>query len=256
MYDDEIPVNQAKDLRGLKFGKLKVLYRVKNPYGRKDSYWKCKCECGQLHIAQGSLLTRGNIKSCGCLKKDENTNKRISETLKGTPKKDLVGKKYGHLTVKKLLFIDKNRHYVYGCECDCGNSSLIAVSSSNLLSGHTISCGCIKSKGEKIISLIFSQNNIHFEKDKTFPTLRGEKNSYLRCDFFVQNTYVIEFDGIQHFTGWNNDENNLLIQQKRDEIKNQWCKDNNIPLIRIPYTKLNTLNIEDLMLETTQFRVV
>jgi hypothetical protein len=33
-------------------------------------------------------------------------------------------------------------------------------------------------------------------------------------------------------------------------------KENNIPLIRIPYTKLSTLTIEDLMLETTQFRVV
>ena len=30
--------------------------------------------------------------------------------------------------------------------------------------------------------------------------------------------------------------------------KNQWCKDNDIPIIRIPYTKLKTLNIDDLKL--------
>ena len=78
----------------------------------------------------------------------------------------------------------------------------------------------------------------------------------LRCDFFVQNTYVVEFDGLQHFTGWGYDKDNLLIQQRRDQTKNQWCKENNIPLIRIPYTKLDTLCLEDLMLETTQFRVV
>lgn len=38
-------------------------------------------------------------------------------------------------------------------------------------------------------------------------------------------------------------------------IKNQWCKDNNIPLIRIPYTHLDKLIIEDLKLETTTFLV-
>ena len=35
---------------------------------------------------------------------------------------------------------------------------------------------------------------------------------------------------------------------KNDEIKNKYCKDNNIPLIRIPYTKLNSLTIKDLLL--------
>jgi len=36
-------------------------------------------------------------------------------------------------------------------------------------------------------------------------------------------------------------------------IKNQWCKENNIPLIRIPYTHLQDLCLEDLQLETSQF---
>ena len=40
---------------------------------------------------------------------------------------------------------------------------------------------------------------------------------------------------------------------KEKAIKNQWCKDNNIPLIRIPYTHLNNLCIEDLILETSKF---
>lgn len=40
------------------------------------------------------------------------------------------------------------------------------------------------------------------------------------------------------------------------ERGNNICKNNNIPLIRIPYTKLDTLCINDLLLETTEFRVV
>jgi hypothetical protein len=38
-------------------------------------------------------------------------------------------------------------------------------------------------------------------------------------------------------------------------IKNQWCKENNIPLIRIPYTHLKDLSIEDLILETSKFKI-
>ena len=53
-------------------------------------------------------------------------------------------------------------------------------------------------------------------------------------------------------TGWNNEESHLKLV-KRDKYKNQWCKDNNIPLIRIPYTHLKDLCIEDLLLETSNY---
>lgn len=47
----------------------------------------------------------------------------------------------------------------------------------------------------------------------------------------------------------------LLKDKELDEYKNQWCKENNIPLIRIPYIHLNDLCIEDLLLETTNFLI-
>ena len=45
----------------------------------------------------------------------------------------------------------------------------------------------------------------------------------------------------------------MKAQQERDIIKTQWCKDNNIPLIRIPYWHLKELKLEDLLLETSKF---
>lgn len=75
--------------------------------------------------------------------------------------------------------------------------------------------------------------------------------------FFVNNQYLIEFDGIQHFFATSDrfcSEEVEKIKQ-RDAYKNQWCKENNIPLIRIPYTHLKDLVIEDLLLETTSFLV-
>ena len=61
-------------------------------------------------------------------------------------------------------------------------------------------------------------------------------------------------DGKQHFNdtdGWEDFEK----LKYRDKFKNQWCKDNNIILIRIPYWHFNNIKIEDL-LEDSKYRVV
>lgn len=54
------------DLKGQKFGKLTVLYRVEN-IGNQPA-WICKCECGTItHPIIGSNLRKGTTSSCGCL---------------------------------------------------------------------------------------------------------------------------------------------------------------------------------------------
>ena len=77
-------------------------------------------------------------------------------------------------------------------------------------------------------------------------------------DFYIDNKYIIEYDGETHYRknlhGWHTEER-LLKQWERDIIKNKWCLENNIPLIRIPYTHLKDLCIDDLKLETSKFIV-
>ena len=73
-------------------------------------------------------------------------------------------------------------------------------------------------------------------------------------DFYIDNKYIIEYDGKQHYDpkyAWNS----FQYEQTKnhDEMKTQWCKKNNIPLIRIPYTHLNELCLDDLKLETSKF---
>lgn len=51
---------------------------------------------------------------------------------------------------------------------------------------------------------------------------------------------------------WKNS-NTLEEIQERDNIKNNFCFQNNIILIRIPFTKLKTLNEEDVL--TNKFEV-
>lgn len=53
------------DLTGRRFGRLVVLGRAERP--GHMVYWNCICDCGKAHIAAGSYLKNGKIKSCGCL---------------------------------------------------------------------------------------------------------------------------------------------------------------------------------------------
>lgn len=54
---------------------------------------------------------------------------------------DLVGKKFGRLTVISYDGNDKYQHRLWKCQCECGN--YVTVSTARLNSGHTKSCGCI-----------------------------------------------------------------------------------------------------------------
>lgn len=76
-------------------------------------------------------------------------------------------------------------------------------------------------------------------------------------DFYINDSYIIEFDGAQHYRSMDffGGEEGLNYNQTHDKLKNEYCRNHNIPLIRIPYWKLKTLNIKDLQLETTKYLV-
>lgn len=131
----------------------------------------------------------------------------------------------------------------------------------NLRNGKTWHCGCeqIFSKGENKIRELFLKANIQFEQGKCFyqKCKYPDTNVTPRFDFWVNNQYIIEYDGQHHFInninqGWITKEK-VQKTQEHDQFKNQWCKENNIPLIRIPYTHYTELCLEDLLLETSKF---
>jgi hypothetical protein len=57
---------------------------------------------------------------------------------------DLTGMNYGKLEVIKRNGTSKNGHAVWECKCQCGR--LVKVSSSDLRTGNTSSCGCERKK--------------------------------------------------------------------------------------------------------------
>ena len=245
-----------KDIKGQTFGELTVIEetneRDKNGGG---IIWKCKCSCGKDVYINGVNLRRtsGNTLSC-----KECANKKNGEKFQ----KDILGQTFGELTViEKMEERSNNREIIWKCKCSCGN--YCEVPGSILRFGKKKACSiCLKkeSQGENTIKNILIKNNISFTQEQKFNSCRFlDTNALARFDFYVNNKYLIEYDGIQHFeygnTGWNT-KDTFIKTKEHDIYKTNWCNENNIPLIRIPYTHLKNLCIEDLQLETTKWRVV
>lgn len=62
---------KAKDLTGQKFGMLTAIKRVEDKVsstGKHYVMWLCKCDCGNDKVVARSALTKGETRSCGCIK--------------------------------------------------------------------------------------------------------------------------------------------------------------------------------------------
>lgn len=233
---------RREDLSGMKFGKLTVLYPGNKSNKGNGSFWVCMCDCGKQCEIQASKLKSGHTTSCGCAHSDLII--------------DLSGKVFGKLTVLKDS--GKRRKgsggVIWLCQCECGQQRLVRQDA--LLSGSTISCGCLKSRGNEKVAKILREANIDFIAEYSPPDIKRKR----RFDFAVLSNgkiaYFIEYDGILHTTynnkGWNN-EQRFNETQKSDKEKNEYCEKKNIPLIRIPYTRFNNLSLNDLLIEKTEY---
>lgn len=231
---------QQYEIIGKTFGKLTILaidndFKKQNNIKNNHTYYKCQCSCENKTIItlQGSSVINGHTTSCGCYRKE-----KASESAK-----DITDQIFGRL---KALYPTQKRqgaNVIWHCIC-LNDGNECDVRASDLINGHTQSCGCIKSIGETNIQQLLQTNNIIFEKEKTFEEL----NQYgrYRYDFYLpEYNRLIEFDGIQHFEK-NNFFNtrNLSQTQKIDEIKNEYALSHNIDLIRIPYYERDKITLD------------
>ena len=214
-------------------------YKIEHNIKSTKTYWVCLCECGRLTVVCGVALRSGSVLSCGCLQKEVTSKNSVI---------DLTGRQIGKLFVEKRVGSYQGHEALWFCLCACGGNT--TATTHDLLSGHTTSCGCVKSKGEEKIAKILSENDIPFVKQYSFQTLRSEKNGILRYDFFINNQFLLEYDGSQHFKetrGWDKTEKNFQQRQEYDIIKNNYAKSHNIPLKRIPYWDFDQITLENIM---------
>lgn len=227
-----MPGNRFKDISNQRFNRLIALFPLKERKFNKV-VWHCLCDCGNEVNILGVDLRKGDTQSCGCLQK-ERTSKAHTQ--------DLKGQKFGRLTV-----LEKSRHsssyygVVWKCKCDCGN--IKDVLSTSLKRGNVKSCGCLKSAGEQKIKKLLLKHNVNFSQEHSFLNLKGEGGGLLRFDFAIwtekgELSHLIEFDGEQHFRRpsgkWGD---NFKKIQLHDSLKNKYCEENNLRLIRIKYNE-------------------
>lgn len=216
------------DLAGQRFGKLTVL-EITNERKNRQVVWKCHCDCGKITYVVGQALRTNHTTSCGCSRKE---CKNV---------KNLLGQRFNKLVVFERAGSNERREALWKCRCDCGNERI--CSSHQLIQMQVRSCQKCQnyaSKGEEVVANLLIQHGINFVREYTFKDLLSKNGYNLRFDFGILNNFgqliqLIEYDGSQHFKPSEQFGGKQAFKelQERDKIKDNYCKEHNIPLIRI-----------------------
>lgn len=124
------PSKFINNISGQYFNGILVLGRDVTVGG--STRWECLCHCGNKFSARQWKLRNLKVTSCGCL---------TSQIISKANSANLIGKKFGKLTVVKRLGSNKWRKFIWECLCDCGNTT--SVPTDALVWGGIKSCGCL-----------------------------------------------------------------------------------------------------------------
>ena len=128
--------HREKSVVGTTVGDLTIIDELEphiTPNGSRQRIVFCRCKCGKTFRTR--LATALKNQKCGdCLRKD----RRV----------DVSGRRFGRLTVISMAddYISPkgNRLSRCFCRCDCGKETIVTMSS--LVTGKTLSCGCLLNK--------------------------------------------------------------------------------------------------------------
>ena len=111
---------------------------------------------------------------------------------------------------------------------------------------------CNESHGEKQIRQWLSDNNIEYVPQKTFNDCKNKKS--LPFDFYLPDYNIcIECQGKQHFEiiDYFGGEERFNYTKKHDNIKKEYCDNNNIKLVYIDYTENDINSIKTIISNIT-----
>ena len=228
--------NRIKYKEGQILGDYGITF-IKNAGTNKHSQREAvfKCHCGKEFITEINNIKLNHQRSCGCAN-DEPSPCRIEYT-----EGQVLGD-YGVKFIKDVGIRNKRRFALM--KCACGKEFITAIE--RVKSNTTTSCGCFyKSLGEDKIEGLLNSKDIEFNTEHKEEKCRDK--GMLPFDFAIKrNSQIvgfIEYDGIHHFepVEFFGGEKHLLYTQRHDQIKDDYCNENNIPLLRIPYTEFNSI---------------
>lgn len=227
----------------------------------------CKCNrCNNYIITTINEFRIGTTISCGCYNKDLHKD-LCKEIGKKSYYKDYskeFNPFYEFIRPTDRSASDGSVYWVVRCKkCKQEYEEIpsFLVSDKRRRGNNPCQCYQFNSKGILKIIQILEENKIEFEQEKIFNDCLSPKNVPLRFDIFIKNKkYIIEYDGEQHFRpttfgGKISGEERLKLNKEYDNIKNKYCFENNIPLIRIPFYDYEKITIKDLIPETSKYLI-
>ena len=202
-------------------------------YSVKPSIAICECQCGNIVRVSKADVISGHTQSCGCYHKKQTSKHNY---------KDVTGyiSDYG---VKILRPAYKKRGVWYWyCECPICHKEFVSLPA-KVKSNHTTSCGCRRqSKNEEDIDKYLKLLKVNYKKQVRFPECKYHYTlpfDFGVCDNQGNLLFLLEYDGEQHYRSVEcfGGDKNFELTKIRDKIKDKYCQDNNIKLIRVKYDK-------------------
>jgi hypothetical protein len=211
-------VNKANKIFDVGFNYSKFVY-VNN---KTKGIICCPLHGDFLQTPKNHLIGQG----CACC----SNNKKIDTNTFIVKANYIHQNKYNY---SKSLYINNATKL----EIECPMHGLFKQRPNNHLAGQ----GCPKckeSKGERLIRSWLVKNKIEFNSKFTLFEYKNEKSLLFDFAIFDKKRLVglIEYDGV---------ENNKIIPEKtrcRDQIKIEYCKMHNIPLLVVSYEEMTQLN--------------
>ena len=209
------------NLLGQRFGKLVVIdIETTIPKVR----WVCVCDCGNIKCVDSGNLKKGQVKSCGCLVKENKGQFR-----------DLLGQKFNRLLVTKFSHVDAKGCYNWMCVCDCGE--ILVVRGDSLTTGNTKSCGCLKT--ERIHESKNSRESNGNWKEGITIEYPIEWNNYLRELIRDRDNRTCQFPACDYSDGFGKEK---LSVHHIDGNKNYCHSSNLISLCRSHHSYIENNN--------------
>ncbi|HJI48865.1 MAG TPA: hypothetical protein OIL97_04875 [Oscillospiraceae bacterium] len=197
-----------------------------------NSKTKIKVKCKKCdfvwEVTPNSLLSGRGCPKCAGTQRKSN-EQFLDEMSKKHPTITVIGKYKNNRT--KVL-----------CKCNKCGIEFMGIPHA-MLDANNDCPNCKASTGERKIRDWLDKNNIQYVREYCFENCKDVRA--LPFDFYIENIKtVIEYDGVQHykpndFFGGNN---TFEITQKHDKIKNTYCKEHNINLLRIPYYEFDNID--------------
>lgn len=215
---------------------------VSKKYTNNSTPLDVGCSCGNIFQVTLANFEHGCQRQCGYCSGNISWNySSIRQFVEEESSCTLISDKFYTIDTKMEF------------ECSCGNRFETTFATFRKSKRQCYNCSCSMSKSEVAISKYLTDSDIDFVSEYTFSDCIGDVRP-LRFDFAILDSLnsvrlIIESDGEGHYRPVNfggcSDEDAIRTFNntvRYDKVKNAYCKENNIDLIRIPYWEFDNID--------------